>query len=68
LHPQTRRYVWPNRVRYPTGCLFASGCSPPRFSATQLPSAIGDEHSPREDFHLSDRARSRAHGYRPSPV
>lgn len=68
LHPQTRRYVRPNRVRHPTGCLFASGCSPPRFIATQLPSAIGYEHSPKEDFHLFDRARSRAHGYRPSPV
>jgi len=46
LNPQTRRYVWPNHVRNPTGCLFASGCSPPRFAATQLPSAIGGEHPP----------------------
>ena len=28
----------PNRVRQPTGCSFASGCSPPRLAATQLPS------------------------------
>ncbi|MEN6623814.1 MAG: hypothetical protein ABFD50_19975, partial [Smithella sp.] len=47
--------------------LFASGCSPPRFTATQLPSAIGDEHSPKEDFHLFDRTRSRAHGFLVKP-
>ena len=29
----------PKRVRHPTGCSFASGCSPPRLAATQLPSA-----------------------------
>jgi hypothetical protein len=46
LNPQARRYVRPNRVRHPTGCLFASGCSPPRLTATQLPSAIGGEHPP----------------------
>jgi hypothetical protein len=66
LNPQARRYFRPNRVRhYPTGCSFASGCSPPRLTATQLPSAIGDEHSPKEDFHLFDRARFRAHGFPP---
>ena len=57
----------PNRVRYPTDCMFASGCSPPRFTATQLPSATGRGHLPREDFHLSDRACFQAHGYRLSP-
>jgi len=46
LYPQARRYVRPNRVRHPTGCSFASGCSPPRFTTTQLPSAIGGEHPP----------------------
>jgi hypothetical protein len=39
LNPQARRYVWPNRVRYSTDCMFASGCSPPRFTAMQLPLA-----------------------------
>ncbi len=29
----------PNRVRYPTDHHFASGCSPPRLMATQLPSS-----------------------------
>lgn len=42
---------------------FASGCSPPRLAATQLPSAIGRGHPPREDFHLSDRACSQAHSF-----
>jgi hypothetical protein len=37
--PQARRTTQPKRVRYPTGCSFASGCSPPRLTATQLPSA-----------------------------
>ena len=65
LYPQARRYARPNRVRHPTGCMFASGCSPPRLTATQLPSATGVEHPPREDFHLSDRACSQAHGFPP---
>src|SRR5438093_9131571 len=30
LGPRTRRTTTPKRVRYPTGCSFASGCSPPR--------------------------------------
>ena len=38
-HEQARRNTPPNRVRHPTGCRFASGCSPPRLTATQLPSA-----------------------------
>ena len=29
----------PNRVRYPTDWSFASGCSPPHLTVTQLPSA-----------------------------
>ena len=64
LSPQARRYARPNRVRHPTGCMFASGCSPPRLTATQLPSATGGEHPPKEDFHLSNRACSQAHGPR----
>jgi len=39
--PFTSRLIeslWPNRVRYPTGFPFTSGCSPPRLAATQLPS------------------------------
>ena len=36
-----RRHSPPNRVRHPADCQFASGCSPPRFAATQFPSAMG---------------------------
>jgi len=38
LSPQTRHSTPPNQVRYPTDRLFVSGCSPPRLTATQLPS------------------------------
>jgi hypothetical protein len=48
LNPQARRYARPNRVRYPTDCMFASGCSPPRLAATQLPLAIRERASPGE--------------------
>ena len=36
-----RRHSLPNRVRFTAHRQFASGCSPPRFAATQLPSATG---------------------------
>ena len=46
-----RRIVRPNRVRrYPTDCMFASGCSPPRLTTTQLPSATGSGHLPEGSF------------------
>ena len=64
FNEQARRHVRPNRVRFTTDCKFASGCSPPRLAATQLPSAIGRGHLPREDLHLSDRACSQAHSFR----
>jgi hypothetical protein len=67
LNPQARRYARPNRVRYPTDCMFASGCSPPRLTATQLPLATGSGHLPGGDFHPSDRACSQAHGFQLSP-
>jgi hypothetical protein len=67
LNPQARRYARPNRVRYPTDCMFASGCSPPRLAATQLPLATGSGHLPEGDFHPSDRACFQAHGFRLSP-
>jgi hypothetical protein len=67
LNPQARRYARPNRVRYPTDCMFASGCSPPRLTATQLPLATGSGHLPGGDFHSSDRACSQAHEFRLSP-
>jgi len=49
LNPEARRYARPNRVRpNPTDCRFASGCSPPRLLATQLPLATRERASPRE--------------------
>ena len=65
LNEEARRYVRPKRVRFTTDCKFTSGCSPPRLAATQLPSAIGSGHLPREDLHLSDRACSQAHSSQP---
>jgi hypothetical protein len=67
INEQARRNARPKRVRFTTDCKFASGCSPPRLAATQLPSALGSGHLPREDFHLSDRACSQAHSFRLSP-
>ena len=51
----------PKRVRYPTGCSFASGCSPPRLTATQLPSASKVVTSFGLDLHQPDNATSRTH-------
>ena len=45
LNEEARRTTRPNRVRYPTDCIFASGCSPPRLIATQLPSATEIGHN-----------------------
>jgi len=47
---QARRHVPPNRVRPPTDCHFASGCSPPRLATTQLPSATGLRLTPVRTF------------------
>ena len=60
---QARRNTPPNRVRHPTGCSFASGCSPPRLAATQLPSASCDVTSHGMDFHHADNADSRTHSW-----
>lgn len=67
INEETRRNVRPKRVRFTTDCKFASGCSPPRLTATQLfrlGGTIGSGHLPREDLHLSDRACSQAHSFR----
>jgi hypothetical protein len=58
---QARQRTPPNRVRHPTGCSFASGCSPPRLAATQLPSATCDVTSHDTDSHHADSAYSRPH-------
>src|SRR5690606_6310900 len=38
LSPQPRHSTPPIQVRHPTARLFASGCSPPRLTATRSPS------------------------------
>ena len=38
---QARHGITPKQVRHPTDCQFTSGCSPPRLTATQLPSITG---------------------------
>ncbi len=67
MNEVARRYTRPNRVRHPTDCMFASGCSPPHLTVTQLPLATGNGHSPEEDFHLPDRTCSQAHSFRRRP-
>ena len=64
LVSQARRSSPPNRVRFTTDQLFASGCSPPRLTATQLPSASESVASSDTDFHRADVAPSRAHDTR----
>src|SRR5262245_7395226 len=61
MHEQARHDTPPNRVRPPAGYPFASGCSPPRLTATQLPSATYAVTSHGMDFHHADRADSRTH-------
>ena len=64
MNEQARRSSPPNRVRYPTDQQFASGCSPPRLTATQLPSATEFVAYSDTDFHRADVAPSRAHDTR----
>ena len=61
MNEQARRTMPPKRVRHPTGCSFASSCSPPRIAATQLPSATCATTSHRTDFHPPDKATSQTH-------
>jgi hypothetical protein len=56
MNEQARHCTPPNRVRPPTGCRFASGCSPPRLAATQLPSATCAVTSHGTDSHYADNA------------
>ena len=63
MNEQARRHIPPNRVRYPADRQFASGCSPPRFAATQLPSASGSMACPGTDLHHAVCAPSQAHSF-----
>ena len=67
MSEQARRHTPPNRVRHPTDRQFASGCSPPRLAATQLPSATGPWLTPtRTRTVLLRRHHRRTHpGRRP---
>src|SRR5690625_2836307 len=61
MQSRARQDTPPNRVRSPTGCPFAAGCSPPRLAATQLPLATCAVTSHDKDLHLADKASSRTH-------
>ena len=63
IHEQARRFTPPNRVRHPAGYPFASGCSPRRLAATQLPSATYAVTSYGTDFHHADKTNSRTHSW-----
>jgi hypothetical protein len=63
MNEQAHRSSPPNRVRYPTDRQFASGCSPLRLAATQLPSATEFVAYSDTDFHRVDVAPSRAHSF-----
>ena len=65
---QARRTTPPKRVRHPAGCSFASDCSPPRLTATQLSSATQAVTSCGLDFHQPDNATSRTHRNTASPI
>jgi hypothetical protein len=60
---QARRYTPPKQVRYPAGCSFASDCSPPRLTATQLSSASRVVTSHGTDSHCADKTPSRTHSF-----
>ena len=51
----------PNRVRCPTDRQFASGCSPPRLTATPLPSATESVAYSDTDLHRADETPLRAY-------
>ena len=59
---QARPDDWPNRVSHRADVTFASRCSPPPFSRTQLRSTTArSANRSGEDFHLLDIEPSRAH-------
>ena len=61
LNEQARHSLTPNQVRHPTDCRFTSGCSPPRLTATQLPSITEPTTDSGTDLHRADKASSRTH-------
>ena len=62
IHVQARRNTPPNRVCHPADRQFASGCSPPSLTTTQLPSATGSWHTLTRTFTvLVQRLHRRTH-------
>ncbi len=61
LGPQARQTVRPNRVRDPTDGSFASCCSPPRLTATQLHLATGRSRHTCRGLAPPDWLRLHAH-------
>src|SRR5262245_11217833 len=71
MNEQAHRSSPPNRVRPPTDQQFASSCSPPRLTATQLPSATELWLPPTRNFTvLMWRPHGRTHsaGKRHVPI
>ncbi len=62
-HERARLCKTPKRVRHPAGRSFASGCSPPRIAATQLPPATQVHDLLGLDLHQTDKATSRTHSW-----
>ena len=60
---QARHRLTPNQVRPPTDCRFTSGCSPPRLTATQLPSITEPTTRSGADLHHAAKASSRTHSF-----
>ena len=68
IKTQARHGNRPNRVRQPTDRTFASGCSPPRLAATQLPSATENQTFPDGDSHPADTTTSQSHVFDPEGI
>jgi hypothetical protein len=65
IHEQARHSTPPKQVRYPTDCRFTSGCSPPRLTATQLPSITGLRPTRARTYTVqTKRPHGRTHGRR----
>src|SRR6516164_8966265 len=69
MRSQARQHTLPKRVRYPTGCSFASSCFPPRLAgdAVTLSYAWRDYHAAGTSTLLTQRPHGRTTaGLRPA--
>ena len=62
MNEQARHRLTPNQVRPPPDCRFTSGCSPPRLTATQLPSITEPATGSGADLHRAVKASSLMYG------